>query len=85
MHFSQIILYFKVLWLKNYFIDVSHFSSVHTCIFMHFLQQYNQYLKFKSSIVVYPMDVNPIEVYPIEAYLIGRGAVKISGCSRFQH
>ncbi len=26
---------------------------------MYFLQQYNQYLKFKSSIEVYSIDVNP--------------------------
>ncbi len=45
---------------------------------MYFSQQYNQYLKIKSSIEIYPIDVNPTEVHPIEAYLIGKGAVEVS-------
>ncbi len=41
MLFSQNIHYIKVLWLKNYFIDILHFSFMYTYIFMYFLQQYN--------------------------------------------
>jgi hypothetical protein len=52
---------------------------MYICIFMFLLQQYrtiNTY-KFKSSVEVYPKDVNPIEVYPFEAYLRGKGVVAI--------
>ncbi len=44
---------------------------------MYFLTVLSIFKKFKSSIEVYPIDVNSIEVYPIEAYLIGKGAVEI--------
>ncbi len=61
---------------------------MYTCIFMYFLNSYNSTIinlnKFRSSIEAYPKDVNPIEVYPIEAYLKGKGAVEVSGCSRFR-
>jgi hypothetical protein len=81
VHFSQNMHYINVLWFKNYFIHILHFSFMYTCILMNFLQQYNNIYKFNSSIEIYPIDVNPIEVYPIEAYLIGKGAVEVSGCS----
>jgi hypothetical protein len=51
-----------------------------SCIFYN--STINTY-KFKSSVEVYPTDVNPIEVYPIEGYLIGKGVIEVSGCHRF--
>jgi hypothetical protein len=47
-----------------------------SCIFYN--STINTY-KVKSSVELYPIDVNPIEVYPIEAYLIGKGVVEVSG------
>ncbi len=46
---------------------------MYTCIFMYFLQQCINTYKFKSTVEVYPIDVNTIEAYPTEAYLIGKG------------
>jgi hypothetical protein len=49
------------------FLCISSYSTINT---------YN----FRSSVELYPIDVNPIELYPIEAYLIGKGVVEVSGC-----
>ncbi len=55
---------------------------MYTCIlYISYNSTINTY-KFKSSVKLYPIDVNPIEEYPIEAYLIGKGVVEVSGCHR---
>ncbi len=50
---------------------------MYSCIFMYFFyNSTNNTYKFKSSVEVYPINVNPIEVYPMEAYLIGKGVIE---------
>ncbi len=49
-------------------------SFMYTCTFMYFLNSTINTYKFKSSVEVYPIDVNPIE-----AYLIGKGVVELYG------
>ncbi len=68
MHFAQNIHSINALWLENYFIHILHFSFMYNCIFLYFLQQYNQYFKIKEL----------YRVNPIEAYLTGKGAVAVS-------
>jgi hypothetical protein len=72
VYYGRKTLYFT---FEFYLLGILAFSSVS------YNSAINTY-KFKSSVELYPIDVNPIEVYPIEAYLIGKGLVEVSGCHR---
>jgi hypothetical protein len=53
---------------------------IHFHVFLYNSTVQSMCKNFKSSVEVFPIEVNPIEGYLFEAYLTGKGIVEVSGC-----